>query len=165
MQSSNKIEHNKIEYKAYTVLEAYNIQNPVVDVAKIAKGEGIEIKEIEMPTGYDNVAGFYDKPNKVIYIEKSDSPQRKLFSIAHELGHVFLNHQNPTVLFRITREDGNYQEQESEANSFAIHLLVPGFMLQDYMRKYNLSKSDYKVLANIFGVPISAMENTLAYLK
>ncbi|MDO8536891.1 MAG: ImmA/IrrE family metallo-endopeptidase, partial [bacterium] len=84
MQSNNKIEHNKIAYKAYTVLEAYNIKEPVVDVAKIAKGQDIEIKEIEMPTGYANVAGFYDKPNKIIYIEKNDSPQRKLFSIAHE---------------------------------------------------------------------------------
>ncbi len=165
MQIKSKIEHNRIEYKANTVLEAYDIKKPVVDVAKIAKGEGIDIKEINMPEGYSGVAGFYDKSNKVIYIEKNDPPQRKLFSIAHELGHVFLNHQHTTVLFRITREDGKYQAEESAANSFAAHLLMPRFMLEEYMQKYNLSKADYKVLASIFGVPISSMEYTLEYLK
>ncbi|MEK7128008.1 MAG: ImmA/IrrE family metallo-endopeptidase [Patescibacteria group bacterium] len=167
MKLDNKIEHNKIEYKASQVLEAYNIIKPVVDVSKIAKGEGIEIKEISMPKGYHNVAGFYEKDKKIIYIEKTDSPQRKLFSIAHELGHVFLNHQHASVLYRITRGDDGlqYHEKESEANSFAAHLLIPEFMLRDYMRRYNLSKSDYEVLADIFGVPITSMRYTLEYLK
>jgi len=159
------INQDKIEISALKVLEANDITEPVVDVAKIAKSEGIEIKEINMPKDYESVAGFYDKKAKVIYIEKNDSPERKLFSIAHELGHVFLNHQHATVLYRITREEGQYPQEESEANSFAAHLLMPDFMVRDYLERFNLSKSDYRVMASIFGVPMSSMKHTLEWLK
>jgi Zn-dependent peptidase ImmA (M78 family) len=159
------IDHNDIEIKALRVLEDYKIEKPVVDVAKIANGLGIEIKEIDMPKGYEDVAGFYDKNNKVIYIDKKDPPQRKLFSIAHELGHVFLGHKNAIVLFRIPKEETKYPLEESEANSFAAHLLMPNYMIDDYMNKYDLDKSDYKKLANIFGVPVSSMRYTLERLK
>lgn len=159
------IDQTDIENKALRVLEDYKIEKPVVDVAKIAKGLGIEIKEINMPKGYEDVAGFYDEAKKIIYVEKNDPPQRKLFSIAHELGHVFLGHKHATVLFRITRKDAKYPKEESEANSFAAHLLMPDYMIEDYMSKYNLSKSDYTVLANIFGVPVSSMRHTLERLK
>lgn len=160
------INQKAIEIKALNVLEAYNIKEPVIDVAKIAEGEGIKIKEIKMPEGYKNIAGFFDKNEKIIYIELSDSPQRKLFSIAHELGHVFLNHQHATVLYRVTREnEDDYPEVESEANSFAAHLLMPDFMLKEYMKKYNLTNKDYKIMASLFGVPISSMTHMLTYLK
>jgi Zn-dependent peptidase ImmA (M78 family) len=160
-----EIDQKQIENKALQILEAYDINKPVVDVAKIADGEGIKIKEINMPSEYKNVAGFYDKSSKIIYIEASDSPKRKLFSVAHELGHVFLGHQHTTVLYRITREDGEYSTEEKEANSFAAHLLMPDFMLRECMKKYNLYRSDYKIMADIFGVPISSMQYTLDFLK
>ena len=159
------IDQKDIENKALRVLEDYKIEKPVVDVAKIAKALGIEIKEINMPKGYEEVAGFYDKQNKIIYVEKNDPPQRKLFSIAHELGHVFLGHQHATVLYRITREDQKYPKEESEANSFAAHLLMPDHMIHYYMDRYALTKSDYQKLANIFGVPVSSMKYTLERLK
>src|SRR3989338_10997484 len=126
------IDKRGIENRALQILDAYNISKPVVDVAKIAKGENLKIKEINMPEGYEGVAGFYNKDERTIYVEVNDTPNRKLFSIAHELGHIFLNHQHATVLFRITREEGQYPQEESEANSFAAHLLMPDFMVRDY---------------------------------
>lgn len=159
------INHRDIERKALEVIEAYNITKPVVNVAEIAKGRGVGIKEIKMPDGYDGVAGFYDRDTKTIYLDVKDSPVRKLFTIAHELGHIFLEHPHYAVLFRIPKKDVKYSEQEQEANSFAAHLLMPEFMLRDYMQKYNLSKSDYKLMADIFGVPISSMRFQLEYLK
>ncbi len=165
MNTNYSVNHNEIEYKALRVLEAYNITRPVVNVAEIAKGEGIEIKEITMPQGYEGVAGFHDKDKKVIYLDVSDHPARKLFTVAHELGHIFLEHKNYNVLFRIPKKDSKYPTEESEANSFASHLLMPEFMLREYMKKYELSKLDYKVMADIFGVPLSSMRFTLEYLK
>jgi len=160
------IDHNSIENRALDVLDAYGIKEPVVDVAKIAKGEGIEIKETIMPKGYESVAGFYDKNKKTIYIRSEDPAKRKLFSVAHELGHHFLGHKNYTVLFRVPKDNvAEYPAEESAANSFAAHLLMPTFMLRDYMSKYQLGKSDYEVLSDIFGVPVPAMRHTLEYLK
>ncbi len=158
-------DHNKIADKALRVLEAYNITEPVVDVRKIAEGEGYEIKEIKMPSGYDGVAGFHDQSKKIVYVAIDDTPRRKLFTIAHELGHIFLEHPNYSVLFRVPKDDAEYSDEEQQANSFAAHLLMPDFMVKEYLNKYNLSRSDYKVMAEIFGVPMSSMQHTLEYLK
>lgn len=157
----NNINHEKIEDLTLNILDSYNITEPVIDVGKIVKDKNIEIKEIQMPTGYSEVAGFYDKDKKTIYVEISDKPSRKLFTIAHELGHIFLEHTNYGVLFRIPKKDANYSEEEKQANSFAANLLMPANMVFDYMEKYNLSRSDYKKMSDIFGVPIVAMKMRL----
>jgi|SRR3989338_1127636 len=159
------VDHNQIEHEALKVLEAYNITEPVVDVRKIAQGEGYEIKEIKMPSGHEGVAGFHDQDKKNIYIAAGDPPARKLFTIAHELGHIFLGHPNYSVLFRIPKKDALYGTEEKEANSFAAHLLMPRYMVQKYLNQYNLSRSDYKTMSEIFGVPMSSMQHTLEYLK
>ena len=159
------IDHDLIENDALKVLEAYNVTSPVVDVRKIAKGEGYEIKEVEMPSNYGGVAGFHDKGSKIIYVAATDPPARKLFTIAHELGHIFLAHPNYSVLFRVPKKDAQYSAEEQEANSFAAHLLMPDFMVKEYLNKYNLSRCDYKVMAEMFGVPMSSMQHTLEYLK
>jgi Zn-dependent peptidase ImmA (M78 family) len=167
MNYYSSVNHDGIKALASKVLEDNDIMEPVVDVAKIAKSKGIEIKEINMPSEYSEVAGFYDKAKKIIYVEATDHPRRKLFSIAHELGHVFLNHQNATVLYRKTKKDDgdDYSNEEKEANSFADHLLMPDFMLKEYLRKFNLSASDYGIMADLFGVPTTSMKHTLQYLN
>ncbi len=98
-------------------------------------------------------------------MDVDDSGSRKSFTIAHELGHIFLEHKNYNVLFRIPKKDSRYGAEEMAANSFAAHLLMPDFMLREYMKKYNLSKLDYKVMADIFGVPLSAMRPTLEHFE
>jgi Zn-dependent peptidase ImmA (M78 family) len=161
------INHGKIENLTLRILDGYNITEPVVDISKIVKDKGVEIKEVEMPPKYLDVAGFYDDKNKIIYVNINDKPVRKLFTIAHELGHIFLGHKNYSVLFRIpkVKEEEDYSEEEKEANSFAAHLLMPDFMLRDYLEKYNLSREDYKKMAEIFGVPVVSMKSQLEYLK
>ncbi len=159
------VDHNNIENEALKVLEANNITEPVVDVRKIATSAGYEIKEIKMPDGFGDVAGFHDAEKKIIYIAADDSPQRKLFTIAHELGHIFLGHPNYSVVFRLPKRDADYPEVEQEANSFAAHLLMPSFMLWKYIQKYHLNRGNYEKMAEIFGVPMSAMQHTLSYLK
>ncbi len=159
------IDHFSIENKAWEVLDQNNIAKPVVDVTKIAKGIGFSVREITMPREYLDVAAFHDNTKKVIYVAAKDKPTRKLFSIAHELGHIFLGHKNYEVLFRIPNKEGAYPKNEKEANSFAAKLLMPEFMVREYLDKYNLTKGDYKKMSNIFGVPIVAMRETLEHLQ
>ncbi len=154
-----------IENKALEVLEQYNITEPVVDVVKIAEKSSISVKEIAMPKEYGDVAAFYDEAKKTIYVEVEDKPWRKLFSIAHELGHVFLGHRRFDVLFRIPNERGAYSKEEKEANIFAANLLMPEFMVRKYLEKYNLTRGDYDKMAKIFGVSYSGMKVTLERLQ
>jgi Zn-dependent peptidase ImmA (M78 family) len=161
----NTVDHFAIENKALDILDRYNISEPVVDVVKIAKDMGISVKEISMPENYSNVAAFYDQTKKTIYVEMNDKPSRKLFSVAHELGHIILAHKTREVLFRIPIDGANYLKTEKEANSFAANLLMPEFMLKEYLEKYNLTKGDYVKMSEIFGVPVAAMRGALDRLQ
>ncbi|MBM3271875.1 ImmA/IrrE family metallo-endopeptidase [Candidatus Kaiserbacteria bacterium] len=160
-----KVDHKHIGIQALRVLEANNISEPVVDVGAIAKQVGYEIVEKVMPPQFSDVAGFHDQDTKKIYLNKNDPPARKLFTVAHELGHIFLEHPNYSVLYRLPKKDTKYSLEESQANSFAAQLLMPDFMVRKYLQKYSLSRSDYETMADIFGVPLSAMRHTLDYLK
>lgn len=161
----NNVDHFSIENKALDVLDRFNISEPVVDVVKITEESGIKVKEVQMPEKYSDVAGFYNEAEKVIYVEINDKPVRKLFTIAHELGHIFLGHKNYDVLFRIPKENALYSKEEMEANSFAAHLLMPDFMVKDYLKKYNLTKGNYVEMSKIFGVPIVTAKMTLEHLR
>lgn len=162
LDDMSALNHNKLANKALAILERYEINEPVVDLLKIAEGEKIGVKEIVLP--YD-VAGFLNKRDNTIYVNKEDPDWRKMFSVAHELGHYFLEHKNYEAIYRHTKVDQNYAVEEQEANSFAIHLLAPEFMLKKYLIKYGLTTNDYEPMAKIFGVSMSAMQNALSYLN
>ena len=87
-----------------------------------------------------------DPMQKVIYIRRDDKPMtRKLFSIAHEIGHWILHSRdkerprinfsdNPIINTQVTAE-------EQEANAFAAELLMPydevrSFIMQGYSIEY-----------------------------
>ncbi len=159
------VNHEDIADKALNVLDQFGITEPVVDAVKIANSLGVQVKEVNLPPKYADVAGFFNEKEKTIYVEATDLPTRKSFTVAHELGHIILGHKNYEVLFRIPKKDALYSHAEKEANSFAAHLLMPDYMLDDCMRKYNLAKSDYSELSRIFGVPISAMKNALENMQ
>ena len=155
----------RIERIAWDVLDNAGIEEPVVNAVEIAKKQNISVKEIEMPKEYSDVAGFYSEEEKIIYVAKDDKPVRKLFTVAHELGHYFLGHKNYSVLLRIPKADAVYSKEEKEANIFAADLLMPEFMVKEYLKKYDFSHSDYVKMSEIFGVPIQAMKNQLEYIK
>ncbi|MEN3133312.1 ImmA/IrrE family metallo-endopeptidase [Bacillus albus] len=64
----------------------------------------------------------------ILYNEKIGSPQRIRWTIAHELGHFILKHNqrsNKRVMSRGPLSDSEYEVFEKEANCFARNLLVP----------------------------------------
>lgn len=83
----------------------------------------------------------------ILYNEWDDSPQRRRFTLAHEMGHIVLSH---------TDDD---RSSETLANQFASHLLIPRIALQ-YLKKKGVPFS-VQEFANFFGVSLSAMR--LAY--
>jgi IrrE N-terminal-like domain len=79
-----------------------------------------------------------------ILVNLNSSPQRRRFSIGHELGHFLNPLHEPTSSegFRCTRSDmilaaqndqDRYVRQEAEANTFAIELLAPRGRVKSYL--------------------------------
>lgn len=102
-----------------------------VDVVKIAGDNGIRLLKNsdakELRPGEAGISIFDGKQWFIIY-DDTAIPGRKRFTVAHELGHIFLGH--PLVAgFHARAIGGNLPPTESEANIFASRFLSPACVL------------------------------------
>jgi Zn-dependent peptidase ImmA (M78 family) len=166
---SQRLAQNDIESLAEDKLYSYGFDTLPVDPLVITAIEGIEVYDADFHN--PGVSGLITKNGKeiCIYVNSSDAPTRKRFTIAHELGHYFLHLQN---------EDGNFVDsinlfrnsdslrsedasREVEANRFAAALLMPrDHVLQEWRK----SKS-VEFMAMHFDVSPTAMEFRLKNLR
>lgn len=73
---------------------------------------------------------FYWHRAPVILCSDAVPPQRSAFTIAHELGHIVLNHVTPGSVTIMNREpQGDDAPEETAANQFAARLLAPACVL------------------------------------
>lgn len=81
----------------------------------------------------EGVRGFYQyfKRNNIIYIDESLSRHDQQFVCAHELGHMFM-HRRSNAIFMDTRTQFNSSKYELEADRFAVNLLIPDSILDEY---------------------------------
>lgn len=81
----------------------------------------------------DGVRGFYQyfQRNNIIYIDERLPEHEKKFVLAHELGHMML-HKGTNAIFMDTRTHFNSSRYETEADLFAMYLLVPDDILSEY---------------------------------
>lgn len=161
------------------LLETQRIKNGVVDVEKLAKALGAEIKKDHVD---DKLSGFLlrDTTNRraIIGVNASHPKNRQRFTIAHEIGHLLL-HKGEQI--HIDRMDGGYyvnsrnsessegtNEEEKEANLFAAELLMPKkFLDADLAKHDDLDLFDETVLQNLakkYEVSLQALTYRLAYL-
>ena len=99
-----------------------------------------------------------------IFYRKTDSVNRKRFTIAHELAHCC--HLDPAttephIEYRI--DEDKKDEFERKMDIFAGELLIPFKKLKEVYMSLEIPAS--AVLAKIFNVSVSVMEARLNYLK
>lgn len=127
---------------------------PPVDLNKIIEKAGLTLMAGEGDN--PNIAGSYDRTERMIIVKKSDPWFRKVFTIAHELGHYYLHTNKPSEIFY--RQDLDFlvdndeRDQEQEANWFAASLLMPKMV---FSRFWMLIR-DIDELAQRFGVSSTA---------
>ncbi|MBI2636060.1 ImmA/IrrE family metallo-endopeptidase [Candidatus Peregrinibacteria bacterium] len=131
----------------------------------IAKANNIEVLEADL---FD-ISGALRKEGDVwrIYVNRQDSPQRKRFTIAHELGHFFLHTTEGTEFvdgYVFTRSDIiRYGERELEANEFAGNLVMPESKVRELVTGA-ITDETIVSLARTFEVSPFAMETRLKNL-
>ena len=126
------------------------------DIKKIVEFFNVEINSVENIKGIGE-ALFSNNKFSINY-KKQYYKQREDFTIAHELGHIFLhfstdkkihfedfdedlkpsNNTNYTQILKAARDDiSNYNKQlEDEADNFARSLLVPKFQLEKFINDF-----------------------------
>jgi Zn-dependent peptidase ImmA (M78 family) len=171
-----KLIRNTVE----NILEKYlNQEIPPVPIKKIISDFGIFLKE---EPAEDSLSGFIliDSENKrtIIGVNRNHHDKRKRFSMAHELGHYLLHHNEGVhidhkVKIMLRNEDSRkgINSREKEANLFAAELLMPAMFLKEDIEKINnislLDENDekeLKELANKYNVSTQALTFRLIYL-
>lgn len=152
-----KAKLQEIELKSRDILEhtvgSIESIDPPVDLAKILQNFGITLAYAGFKK--PDVSGAYEANQKVIYLNKSDSRKRQLFTVAHEIGHIVLDHKKKFDIFyraQITQFNGEQTAEEKEANYFAASLLMPQELVIKTWDKYH----DIELLAAYFGVSRTA---------
>jgi Zn-dependent peptidase ImmA (M78 family) len=131
---------------------------PPIDLDKITAHNGLKIMSGDFKD--PNISGTYDRTVRTIFVKKSDPLFRKVFTVAHELGHYHLHADKPHEIFY--RQDLDHlvesdeKDQEQEANWFAASLLMPKNV---FIRFWTIIK-DIDELASRFGV-----SNQAAYYR
>ena len=169
---ANKINlMNEIMEKFNQIYAKYRNKFPI-SVIDIAHELGIGVyKTSELP---DNISGFITKEEDgrfSIYVNQKHSATRKMFTIAHEVGHYvlhsdviasgnqFITHPKSDFFLESAMARSNElnnneidKKRETEANKFAADLLMPLEEFKKIVDKYD----DIHQVAEYFGVSCSA---------
>lgn len=119
---------------------------------------------------------FYKDGKKIIGVNSTESEQRQRFTIAHELGHLFLHNTNTInydkggiMMFRDGHSSQGLDIKEIEANQFAAELLMPEDKIREDLIEegsFDLINADgfIKKLATKYNVSEQAMSIRLTTL-
>lgn len=121
--------------------------HPPIDVERLATLLGFQIVEIQ--SAGDELSGLVSPRHKIIGVNANHHPRRQRFTLAHELGHIILNH--PPEGRCSAREIALFNR---EADAFASELLVPTQLLRQLAGTRTYSPS---VLSRLFDVSDEAM--------
>ena len=161
MKSANR---SDIEGRAREVLTQHGLYALPIDPVQVANRLGISVNNAKFSD--DSWAGLVTKngSNTRIFVEQSDPPYRKRFSIAHELGHHFLHLledgeiiDKRVDMFREREPSGGLiseqRMKEIQANWFAAALLMP----EDLVRAEWQKNPNIRNMARAFNVSEEAM--------
>ena len=125
-----KVRRKKIESITYGLLKNYGFEKSGFDIEELVKQLGILYSEKVLGKNVSGASAIHDDI-KLIVVNSQHNPPRKRFSIAHELGHLFLhpeslvNFSAQSVLYRDGVPSEKTDQLEIEANYFAACLLIP----------------------------------------
>ena len=153
-----------VEHRAKEILTQHGLYSVPVDPVLLANSLGVTVNNAKFSD--DTWAALIAKRDHTtrIFVEQSDPPYRKRFSIAHELGHHFLHLledgeivDKRADMFREKEPSvesmSPEQLREIQANWFAAALLMPEDLVRAEWHKYpNMTR-----MAERFNVSEEAM--------
>jgi Zn-dependent peptidase ImmA (M78 family) len=149
-----------VAQQAQCLLEVCEISSLPIDPFEIVKCFGWEVFTVgyvasrayiprnKVIDGVDSDLYYINGRYKIIYNEKA-YPARIPFTLAHEIGHIWLNHLEDSGLNKTSQNslsEEQYDVLEKEANCFAAELLMPYFILRNLQP---LSQLDLVAFCNV----------------
>lgn len=140
----------------------------VVDPVALAKSLSISVYDADLPEGVSGILRKRPKARPEIYVQRSDHPRRKRFTVAHELGHMvkrqkdenYFDDDIATVDKRDDLATKGVDPGEMYANAFAAALLMPRGVMEVMV------DNDFSArhMAAVLSVSLAAVSNRLKNL-
>lgn len=131
---------------------------PIPDVLLLVEeSAGVPVSVLELDEG---VAGAYvvRRGQPFVFVNGADVVSRQRFTLAHELGHHWLEH--PAVVDGEAEIEGRSSDpREQEAHAFSGEFLMPGQAIQEWLEDQGDPEIDVEVLvllADAFGMSAPA---------
>lgn len=104
---------------------------------------------------------FFDRGEYAAFINEKNLPTRQKFTIAHEIGHIYLGHHKAlrAQALSYTSPENAKKQWETEANIFARNILIPVDAATRWKKYSNFEK------ATIFGVSEESVRLRYLYLR
>ena len=118
---------------ARKILQDTKLVEVPVPIEKIIKHYGFRIVYLDQPT--DQFSGILHRSKKAIGVNKNHHLFRQRFSLAHELGHYFLDHPDAEEEIPDEENSSLFSLYEKEADEFAGELLFPKNLLKQLFKK------------------------------
>jgi len=161
--------YNEVPIKVGIVLRALRRTIKVQSYSSFSQKHGISIDEIVEYFESDLGACAYNHKREQYIVYYNDTKQKvglARFTIAHELGHIFLEHHNKAntnVLLRKGISQSLYSVFEKEANCFARNFLAP-YPLVTMMTEIGSPLAQDEIMEG-FNISYDASINRLRFLK
>lgn len=162
------------EAAARSLLEQHKALSAPIDVEQLATKVGAVVSYEVFKEDLSGVC-IKEKHRIVIGVNSFHANTRQRFTIAHEIGHLVLEHKgdvfiDQTVMRRDAKSSQAVDRQEIEANQFAAELLMPRDLVLAAVERRQSKKSDLSPTAIVdelsqeFQVSTQAMEHRLTNL-
>jgi Zn-dependent peptidase ImmA (M78 family) len=157
------------------IINIYGIKIPVQDINEVVEKLGGRIEESFHIANMSDGSIKKQDDGFIIFVSPFQSMERRKFTIAHELGHLFLH-----MGYKVNSDLWNRQEnatyyragdslEEYQANEFAAAFLMPKEKYKEIMDKNTIGNMvETGKIASYFGVSVSAASNRgkfLGYLQ
>ena len=154
----NEYRNKKLDVSQNGIIDRFQkvLPKKSVDIVAMAREFNCSVEEVPMPAGMSGAIVKEDSSKYQIFVNETESNERKRFTIAHELAHCLLHKKalgdgiSENIMFR-----GKLSNIfETEANKVAADILMPENRLNELIetRKYGFNE-----LATIFGVSRAAI--------
>lgn len=135
-----------------------------IDPFTIADRLGIIVRDARLRPDLSGQIAFGDGGNAVITVNASDHPNRRRFTVAHEIGHYTrrdeVGAKEGFVDYRDTLAGLGVDAEEIYANQFAAALLMPAHLVKQFSANMSVG-----AMANLFGTSVQAMNLRLRNLR
>lgn len=157
------------------IIEAYEIQIPILNIDHVVTQLGGRIEESLNIENMSDGSVRKEDDHFVVYVSPFQTKERRTFTIAHELGHLFLHmgYMINSELWNRPPHETYYRFGDSlkeyQANEFAAALLMPKKKYKEIMDQFTEGNIvETGKIADYFKVSVSAASNRgkfLGYLQ